>query len=52
MAVVRLLPANNETAADDSHDELDLPQQLVSLMVCEDGLKVQNVLVATAGIDG
>ena len=43
MAVVRLLPANNESAADDSHDELDLPQQLMSLMVCENGFKVQNV---------
>ena len=49
MAVVRLLPVNNESAADDSHDKLDLPQRLVSLMVCENGSKVQNVYMTRAG---
>ena len=34
MAVVTVLPAKRESAADDNHDELDLPQQVVSLMMC------------------
>ncbi len=33
MAVVRALPANSVSAVDGSHDKLDLPLQVMSLMM-------------------
>ena len=35
MPVVRVLPANSESAVVDIHDEHDLPLQGMSLMMCE-----------------
>ena len=35
MAVVRVVPVNSESAVDDSHDKLDLPLHLVSLIMRE-----------------
>ena len=37
MAVVRVLPANNESAVDCSHDELDLLLQVMGLMMRDKG---------------
>lgn len=50
MAVVRLLPANSESAVVDSHDKHDLPLQVVSLMMCEKRSNVPGLLTAVAGI--
>ena len=52
MAVVRVLPANSESAVDDSHDELDLPQQVVSFIMRGRKSKVQGLLGgAITGVD-
>ena len=44
MAAVRVLPANSESAVDDSHDQLDLPQQVVSLIMREINSKAHGSL--------
>ena len=44
MAAVKVLPANSESAVDDSHDELDLPQQVVSLIMRGGKSKAQGLL--------
>ena len=44
MAAVKVLPANSESAVDDSHDELDLPQQVVSLIMRGRKSKAQGLL--------
>ena len=48
MAVVRVLPANNVSAADDSHDGRNLPQHLVILMMCDKDSEVGGGLEAIA----
>lgn len=44
MAVVRVLPANSESAVVDSHDEYDLPSLEVSLMMCDIVSNVPDLL--------
>lgn len=50
MAVVRVLPAKSESAVVDNHDEHDLPPYEVSLMMRKNGLKVEALSTAVAGI--
>ena len=52
MAVVRVLPANNVSAADDSHDGRNLPQHLVILMMCDKDSEVGGGLEAIARAQG
>lgn len=52
MAVVKVLPANNESAVVDSHDEYDVPLQGLSLMMRENNSNVQDLLSAVAVIHG
>lgn len=52
MAVVKVLPANNESAVVDSHDEYDVPVQGLSLMMRENNSNVQDLLSAVAVIHG
>lgn len=50
MAVVRVLPANSESAVVDNHDEDALPLHEVSLMICENVSNVLDLLTVAAGI--
>lgn len=49
MAVVRVLPANSESAVVDTHEEHDLPLHEVSLMMSESNSKVPDVLMTVGG---
>ena len=49
MAVVRVLPANSESAVVDSHEEWDLPVLAMSLMMSESVSKVPDVLMTVGG---
>ena len=49
MAVVRVLPANSESAVVDSHEERDLSVLEVSLMMSESVSKVPDVLMTVGG---
>ena len=52
MAVVRVLPANSESAVVDSDEEHDLPLHEVSLMMSESISKVPDVLMTVGGRHG
>lgn len=48
--MVRVLPANSESAVVDIHEEHDLPLQGVSLMMCGNASKIPDLLTVVAGI--
>ena len=50
MAVVKVLPANSESAVVDNHDKHDFRLQGVSLMMCENVSSALDLLTAVAGI--
>ena len=50
MAVVRVLPANSESAVVDSHDEYDLLLQGLNLIMGDSDSKVLDLLTTVAGI--
>ena len=49
MAVVRVLPANSESAVVDSHEGRDLPVLEVSLMMSESVSNAPDVLMTVGG---
>lgn len=49
MAVVKVVPANSESAVVESHDVYGFALQVVSLMMRETVSNVQDVLTAVAG---